>query len=433
MKRFRMNSIRRVVCLTVIGFACMAPGSGRAVRGDDWAEFRGGEAQGIAADCKPPMTWTVDKNVAWKAAIPGQGWSSPIVHQGRIYLTTAVPREGGKPKDQSLRTMCLDPETGTPIWDVEVFVQSDDSTENIHGKNSHASPTPVARDERIYVHFGTQGSACLSLDGNILWSTKALEYSPVHGNGSSPVVTDNAMIVSCDGSNMQFVAALDIQDGTVKWKKERLPTPSGVPQKFAFCTPRLIEIDGKRQVVSPGANTVTSYDPDSGDEIWNVDYKGFSVVPQPVYGHGLVYICTGFGTPSLLAIRPTGIGNVTSTNIEWQTDRAVPHTPSLILVGDEMYFMADKGIMTCVNAKTGEQHWQQRIGGNYSASPICADGKLYFPSETGETVVVRASTTFEELSRNPLEERIMASFAVDGDALLIRTETQLYKIAASNE
>ncbi|MDA0832936.1 MAG: PQQ-binding-like beta-propeller repeat protein [Planctomycetota bacterium] len=425
MKRFLMS----VVCLMLIIAAYESPGVVRQAVANDWAEFRGGDAQGVAVESKPPMTWTAEKNVVWKVGIAGQGWSSPIVYRNRIYLTSAVPREGGKPKDQSLRTLCLDPETGATVWDVEVFAQTDDQTENIHGKNSHASPTPVARDERIYIHFGTQGSACLSLDGEIIWSTKVLEYSPVHGNGSSPVITDNAMIVSCDGSNAQFVAALDIENGTLKWKKERLPTPSGVPQKFAFCSPRLIHIDGQDLVVSPAANNVIAYSPETGDEIWNVEYKGFSVVPQPVYGHGLIYVCTGFGTPSLLAIDPTGTGNATSTHIKWQTDRAVPHTPSLMLVGDEMYFMSDKGILTCVDAKTGKQHWQERIGGNYSASPVYADGKIYFPSEAGETVVVRASTTFEELARNTLDERIMATFTVDGDAFIVRTETQLYKIA----
>lgn len=429
MNHDRLTVTRRLVYFAVWGL--LSSGLGNTSLADDWAAFRGGDAQGIAEDCRPPLTWTTETNVTWKVTIPGQGWSSPIVYQDRIYLTTAVPVEEGKPNDQSLRTLCIDPETGTTLWETEVFVQSDDGTEKIHGKNSHASPTPVARDERIYVHFGTQGSACLSLDGNVIWSTKALEYSPVHGNGSSPVVTDNAMIVSCDGSETPFVAALDNEDGTIRWKKERLPTPSGVPQKFAFCTPRLIKIDGKRQIVSPGASIVTAYNPDTGEEIWNVEYKGFSVVPQPVFGHGLVYMCTGFGTPSLLAIDPTGEGNVTETHIKWQTDRAVPHTPSLMLVGDEMFFMSDKGIMTCADAKTGDQHWQQRIGGNFSASPIFADGKIYIPSEAGETVVVRASKTFEELARNPLEERIMASFAPDGNAFIIRTETQLYRIEAA--
>ncbi|MFN0195171.1 MAG: PQQ-binding-like beta-propeller repeat protein [Planctomycetaceae bacterium] len=429
MKRFALSRNPQTACFVGFSFVCLMAGAISPAAAEDWAEFRGGDAQGLVADAKPPVRWSPEQNVAWKVTIPGQGWSSPIVYQGRIYLTTAVPKENGKPNDQSLRAMCLDPESGVTIWDVEVFTQSDESTEKIHNKNTHASPTPIARDDRIYVHFGTQGSACLSTDGEILWNTKELRYAPVHGNGSSPLIADNGMVVSCDGSNLQFVAALDIQDGSIKWKTDRLPSPTGSPQKFAFSTPKLIDVDGQEQIISAGANAVVAYDPRDGKAIWQVDYTGFSVVPCPVYSHGMVYICTGFAKPSLLAIRPTGEGNVTSTHVAWSTDRGVPHTPSLMVVGDEMYFISDSGIMTCVDAQTGKQHWQERIGGNYSGSPISADGRIYFPSEAGETVVVKASKTFEELARNALGERILSTFAPDGDALLIRTETQLYKIA----
>lgn len=395
------------------------------VSGADWTEFRGPTGQGHWAGSLPSV-WSKTKNVRWRKEIPGSGWSSPVVYQGVIYLTTSVPKQGNREGDQSLQTLCLDAESGKLLWQREVFFQEGAAAPKIHAKNSHASPTPLIYDDKIYVHFGHQGTACLKLDGSIVWKNNRLRYHPVHGNGGTPIIVDNLLVFSCDGGEERFVVALDRATGEVVWKVDR-EGQSG--QMFSFSTPLLITVNGNKQIVSPGSNSVSAYEPRTGKQIWKVRYDGYSVIPRPVFAHGLVYICTGYGTPSLLAIRPDGAGDVTDTHVVWTMKKAVPHTPSLLIVGDELYMVADRTeVATCLDAKTGKIHWQERIGGAYSSSPLYAGGKVYFQSEQGATTVVKASKKFEVVSKNDLAERSLASFAVADGSLLIRTERNLYRI-----
>ena len=398
----------------------------RQSHAEDWTEFRGPTGQGHASAVGLPLHWSETENVAWSVPVPGLGWSSPVVVDDRIYLTTAVPRGGGEPTKQSLRALCLDAGTGHEMWNVEVFAQDGTRTPRIHNKNSHASATPLIDGKRLFVHFGTEGTACLSLSGESIWTTRELKYSPVHGNGGSPVLADDVLIVNCDGSDLQFVAALEKQTGEIRWKKSRIVLQ---PNKFAFGTPLLIDVDGQPQLISPGTDVVTAYDPHDGREIWSVNYDGYSIIPRPVFGHGLVFICTGYDRPSILAIRPDGTGNVTITHVAWQVHHGAPHTPSLLLVGDELYSVSDRGgVALCLDARTGKQHWQERLGGSYSASPLYADGRIYFQSEKGVTTVIEASTEFHELAKNVLPGRTLASFAVADRALLIRTDERLYRV-----
>jgi outer membrane protein assembly factor BamB len=395
-----------------------------AVRGaaDDWPEFRGPTGQGIAAAGKLPIAWGTSKNIAWKQEIPGRGWSSPVVYQGRVYLTTSVPAPGG---DQSLRALCLDADNGTILWDREIFHQDAATAPVIHGKNSHASPTPLIQGRRLYVHFGRQGTACLDLAGKVLWRNNELTYTPVHGNGGSPMLAGNLLLFSCDGGDQAFIAALDRATGRLRWKTER-----GVDafKRFSFSTPLLIAVNGRQQIVSPASNAVYAYDPVSGEEIWRVRYDGYSVIPRPVYGQGLLFICTGYEAPSLLAIRPDGKGDVTESHVAWRTNRAVPHTPSPLLVGTELYLVSDSGVASCLDARTGRVHWTKRLGGSYSASPLYAGGKVYFQNEDGLGTVIEAGRHFQALARNDLEERALASYAAAGNALFIRTQNHLYRV-----
>jgi outer membrane protein assembly factor BamB len=395
-----------------------------AGRGDDWPEFRGPTGQGVVKEGRLPTEWGPAKNVAWKQAIPGLGWSSPILCRGRVYLTTAVPAGGG---DQSLQALCLDAATGKIVWTREVFRQDGARSPRIHAKNSHASPTPVTDGQRLYVHFGHQGTACLDLAGTVVWRNTDFKYRPVHGNGGSPILFKDLLIFSADGADKQLVIALRKDNGKAQRQTDR---KTDYYKKFSFSTPLLIELAGQPQVVSPGSGVICSYDPATGKEIWRVRTDGYSVVPRPVYGHGLVYVCTGFERPVLLAIRPSGRGDVTETHIAWQTSRGVPHNPSPLLAGDELYFVSDGGVASCLDAKTGKRHWQQRVGGSHSASPLVAGSKLYFQDEEGTGVVVQAGRTFELLARNALEERTLASYAAADGALFIRTEKHLYKIQA---
>jgi outer membrane protein assembly factor BamB len=403
---------------------CLELAGSFLVCAENWPEFRGLTGQGHSTESGLPIEWSATKNVAWKQTIAGQGWSSPVLYNGRLYLTTAVPSETGS--QLSLRALCLDAANGKPRWDSEVFGSNESVA--IHKKNSHASPTPIVEGNRLYVHFGHQGTACLDLNGIILWRNSSLSYPPVHGNGGSPILVDDALVFSCDGGSDPFVVALNKVNGEVRWKVERMTDAS---KTFSFSTPLLISVNGQKQIISPGSNAVCAYDPKDGREIWRVRYDGYSVIPRPVYGHGLLFIGTGFDRPTVLAIRPDGHGDVTKTHVAWTSTRGAPKTPSLLLVGDELYMVADNGIVSCLDARTGRSHWEERIGGDCSASPFFADGKIYAQNEGGVGVVLAPGKTFQKLAENALSERTLASSAVGDGALFIRTETSLYRIQSS--
>lgn len=390
--------------------------------GADWPEFRGPTAQGHYHGKPLPTTWSEGKNICWKTPIPGLGWSSPALVNGRVYLTTAVPQGA----DHSLRALCLDAATGKIIWDVQVFHQDGKTAPPIHSKNSHASPSPIVSGDRIYVHFGHQGTACLDLAGRIVWSNRDIRYAPVHGNGGSPVLVDGLLIFSCDGADRPFVVALDASTGKERW---RTPRSWDAAKKFAFCTPLVIEVQGQKQVFLPGAGGAAAYRPSDGREIWRVRYDGYSVVPRPVYGHGMVFFGTGYDTPSFLAVRVDGQGDVTDTHIVWQLRRGAPLNPSPLLVGDELYLVSDQGLASCVDAHTGKVHWQERVPGAYSSSPLWATGGLiYLLNETGQATILRAKPTFEVVARNKINERTLASLAAVDGLLLLRGDAALYAI-----
>jgi outer membrane protein assembly factor BamB len=400
---------------------------GNFARAENWPEFRGPTGQGHAAARDLPIQWSNSQNVVWKQELPGEGWSSPVVHNGRIFLTAAVAAEGADAGRLSLRLFALNAESGKVMGSVEVFSQDSSTASKKHSKNSHASPTPLIDDERLFVHFGHHGVACLDLSGKIIWRNRELTYAPVHGNGGSPILTDEALVFSCDGAADPFVVALDRETGDLLWKTRR---ETDAAKTFSFSTPLLITVDGRQQVISPGSNCVCAYDPQSGREIWRVRYSGYSVIPRPVYGQGMIYISTGYDSPAIMAIRPDGQGDVTDTHVEWVVRKGAPNTPSLLLVGDELYMVSDRGVASCLDARTGEVHWQERIGGNYSASPVYADGKIYFQSEEGTGVVIQAGKQFRQLASNELGERTLASYAIADHAILIRTDKHLYRIEA---
>lgn len=380
----------------------------------DWPQFRGPTGQGQSDEHGLPLNWSETTNVRWKTAIPGRGWSSPVVQGDRIWLTTAT--EDGK----SLRAISVDRNSGAIIQNVEVFRLK--SAKLTNSKNSFASPTPLIDGDHVYVHFGAFGTACLTQSGEIVWKTR-LEYdNGQHGTGASPVLYDDLLIVSCDGNDVQFIVALDKLTGKVKWKKTR----EGYQ---AYTTPLIVSLPAGDQVISPGAFRAVAYEPRTGKELWQVRYgEGFSNVPRPVYGDGMVFICTGFQQPSLIAVHPDGKGDVTKSKVEWRLDRGVPLTPSPLLVGDELYLVTDNGIVTCVDAKTGKEYWRARVGGNHSASPIYADGRIYFLSEEGESVVLAPGRELKHLATNQIEGRTLASMAVASGSIFIRSETHLYRI-----
>ncbi|RLS29982.1 MAG: serine/threonine protein kinase [Planctomycetota bacterium] len=394
---------------------------------EDWREFRGPGGQGQSQASDLPTSWGAEQHIRWKSAIAGKGWSSPIIDEGRIFLTTAVPSEETPPERQSLRAMCLDAATGKILWDKEVFSKSMSDAKN-HTKNSFASPTPITDGKHIFVHFGPDGTACLDRDGETVWSNAALNYNPQHGAGGSPIFADNLLVFHSDGATDPFIVALERDGGAVAWKTARPEMPD---PKFSFATPLLLEAEGRRQLVSPASHMVCSYAPDSGEELWRVRYPNkWSVVPRPVFSHGLVFVCTGYDGPAeLLAIRPTGLGDVTETHIAWKTDDNVPHNPSPVVVGDAIYLVADNGIASCRDVATGTLHWRQRLGGNFSSSLVHAGGRLYIISEQGVCTVFAADpSAYKELGTSDMGEQALASLAPAEGAIFLRTEGHLYRI-----
>jgi outer membrane protein assembly factor BamB len=383
----------------------------------DWPEFRGPGGQGHSPERGLPLQWGEGKNVAWKTRIAGLGWSTPVVAGGRVWLTTAIEQRG-----VSLRVLAFDVATGLEVVNVEAF-NIPSSRREINPKNSWASPTPVIDGDRIYVHFGADGTAALTTSGEIVWKAR-FEHQSQHGAGGSPIVYRDLLILNCDGSDAAFVVALDKHTGKVKWKTNR-----GIPADQAYTTPLVIHAADRDQLISVGAFRARAYDPLTGREIWRVRYDdGFSNVPRPVFAHGLVYIATGFQQPSLLAVRPDGTGDVTRTHIAWVLKRGAPLTPSPIIVGDELYVVTDGGIASCVDARSGAVIWQQRLGGTYSASPVFADGRIYFLAEQGVTTVIAPGREFRKLAANTLDGGLLASMAISGGSFFLRTDSHLYKV-----
>ncbi|MBM4004986.1 MAG: serine/threonine protein kinase [Planctomycetes bacterium] len=388
---------------------------------DSWPQFRGPKSDGQVAGPSTPLEWSDTKNVAWKIAIPGLGWSSPSVVDGRVFLTTAVPRGEGL----SLRAMALEASNGKVIWDREIRVV--EKVPAIHGKNSHASPTPVVDDGAVYVHFGAEGMARLSAgDGAIVWLCTELQYPPVHGCGGSPILHDGKLFIACDGGKDPFVAAVDATTGKVAWKTRR-----SIPARIShsFVTSTVAMVDGKAQLLSPGPDHLAAYDLETGAELWRVLAPGWSVVPQPALGHGMVFYNHDYDNPEMMAVKLGGNGDVSDSHVVWRSKRGAPSTPSPLLVGEELYFVSDKGIASCVDARTGDLHWTERLGGNFSASPIFANRRILFLNETGEATWVQPGKQFAILGRNELPGRTLATPAFAGGAMYLRTDEHLYKFA----
>src|SRR5262245_59635400 len=416
LRRMSLRIGRQLVIPVLVALVVM--GSAAPVVAQDWPQFRGPDGQGHSTERGLPVEWSESKNVIWKSPVAGRGWSSPIVAAGRVWLTTATPDR----KETSLRLIAYDLETGAQKLDVEVFRLR--SSDLLNPKNSHASPTPIVEGDRVYVHFGANGTAALTTDGQIVWKTRQA-YESQHGNGGSPELAGDLLIINCDGFDQAYVVALDKRTGKTRWRTDRRE-----PHSQAYSTPLAIHANDRDQIVSVGAFNAAGYDPQNGREIWRVGYpEGFSNVPRPVYGDGLVFITTGFQQPVLMAVRPDGKGDVTKTQLAWTLARGAPLTPSPLVVGDEIYVVSDNGIASCLDARTGAVHWQARLGNSFSASPVAADGRIYFLDEDGRTTVITPGLSPERLAVNVLDGSTLASMAVASQSFFIRTATHLYRIA----
>jgi outer membrane protein assembly factor BamB len=407
--------------------------SSPVIRGaENWPQFRGPDGTGHSDARGLPLRWSETQNVIWKTAIHDRGWSSPVIYGKQIWLTSAS-KDG-----RELFVLCLDRDTGKIIRDWKLFDVA--HPQFVHPFNTPASPTPVIEEGRVYVTFGAPGTACIDTKTfRVLWERRDIECNHFRGAGSSPVLFQNLLLMHFDGSDRQFVMALDKSTGKTVWQTKRSidfqdlnkdgkPAADGDLRK-AFSTPQVERINGRWEMISLGAKAAYSYDPFTGKELWRVEERGqHSASTRPVIGHGMIFFPTGFGTGQLFAVRTGGEGLITDTHVAWKVKRGVSNKPSILLVDDLIYMIGDTGIASCIDAKTGEQVWQQRIGGEYSASPVYADGRLWFFSEDGKTTVLKPGRVFEQVAENRLDEGFLASPAIAGKAFYLRTRTNLYRI-----
>ncbi|MCB1078394.1 MAG: PQQ-like beta-propeller repeat protein [Verrucomicrobiae bacterium] len=402
----------------------------------NWPSFRGPGEQGITAEGTTlPVTFSETENVVWKTAIDGKAWSSPVIWGDQIWLTNAD--EGGV----KLSVVCVDKNTGKILHDKRV--RSVAAPQYCHPFNSYASPSPVLEEGRVYATFGSPWTGCLDAKtGEVIWERTDLKCNHFRGPGSSPFLYKNLLILHFDGSDFQYVMAFDKNTGETVWKTDRsvdfddIDPKTGMPDREgdwrkAYSTPRLVTSEsGRVELVSLGSKCLYGYDPDTGMELWRVEAtKMHSAGCTPVIGDGLIYSPMGSGG-ELYAVRPGGDGVVTGSHLAWSYKRVVPKRPSVLLIDGLLFMVDDGGVGACVDAKTGEEIWRDRVGGNYSASPIHADGKIWFFDEDGKSTVIEAAREFKVVAENHLESGCMASPAVSGNALFVRTKTHLYRIEA---
>jgi outer membrane protein assembly factor BamB len=397
-----------------------------AVAGENWPQFRGPHGAGRSDATGLPVKWSEKENVVWKTPIHDKGWSSPVVWGDQVWMTTA--RADGK----MMYAVCVDRNTGKIVHDLKMF--DVEKPAFCIAYNSYASPTPVIEEGRVYVHFGAYGTICLdTTTGAKLWERRDLQCDHYRGPGSSPILFGDLLFLQFDGFDVQYVAALDKKTGKTVWKKDRnieYRSDNGDFKK-AYATPRVISVNGKQQLISPSAMATIAYDPQTGDELWKVYHGGMNVAAPPQFDGQNLFLCTGDGGFRLLAVRPDGSGDVTKTHILWKCNKGVSSRTSPLLLHDRLYIVSEGGILSCIAAQTGELVWQNRLGGKFCAAPIYADGKLYLFGEDGKAAVGEPGADWKQLAVNELDDGCMATPAVVGKALFIRTKTHLYRLEAA--
>ncbi len=428
---------RAGILLFVLRAALLVVTSARAA--EDWPQFRGPRGDGTATAGSLPLVWSQTNNILWKVPVPGCGRSSPIVLGGHIWLTTAVgqgvlrtrigPDDMQTAEHVTLKAICLDCTDGRIVWETTLFEV--DKPAPVHWLNSWATPTPVVEPGRLYCDFGTYGTACVdSTSGKVLWQ-QHLPLDHQVGPGSSPVLWQNLLLLVRDGRDAQYITALDGKSGQTVWKTDRPPinTPTTDLRK-AFSSPLLIRTGERTQMIAAGPHWIVSYDPLTGKEIWRARHgQGFSFGSCPVFGHGMAFFSTGCFHAELWAIRVDGEGDVTSTNVVWKCQRRVPVMSSPVLGGDELYWVSDDGMAYCANPLSGEVCWQEQLGRSYLASPLYAEGRVYFFGVDGKATVFKAGRQSQRLAENFLEGPLVATPALLDRSIFLRTDTHLYRIS----
>ena len=393
---------------------------------EQWSQFRGHYGNGIIKSTSAPINWSENTNIDWKTPIHDRGWSSPVIWNDQIWMTTAT-KDGNK-----MYAICVNKLSGKIEHDIHVFDVK--SPQAITNENTYASPTPVVEEGRVYVHFGTYGTACISTkDGQILWKRRDLNCDHEIGAGpaSSPFIYNNFLIFNVDGRDVQYVIALNKETGETAWKTNRSVDFSDVQvnQRKAYGTPFIIPRGNTNQMVSIGAKGVYSYDPENGKELWKAEHRGWSIAPRPVYGEGLVFTMIDRDRPEMWAINPNGSGDITETHVEWKETKRMPPRASPIIIKGLLFVVDRNGYISCIEAKTGKSIWQKRMKGRFSASPILANNLIYFFNEDTVCTIIKPTRELEIVAENKLsEDKLMATPAFDENSIYIRTEKKLTRI-----
>jgi outer membrane protein assembly factor BamB len=418
------NRTTTMVFCWLAAFSLAVP---QTVMAENWPGFRGPGRQGISNEKNLPTQWSAESNIVWKTAIPGEGWSSPIVFGDRVFVSTATE------KGASYHLLCLDRKTGTVIWDRQILRQKPGHRQPL---NSFASSTPVTDGKNVYIVAFDGSIAAVSIEGETVWMYRDFEYFSEHGLGVSPILYKDLLIVAFDPSSSgpdpklgwqkpwdkAVILALDKNTGKVRWEGKR-----GLSQ-IAHVSPQILNVNGKDQLISAAGNVIQGFDPDSGERIWTVSSPGEGVVPSVVVGEGLIFTASGFGNSAIRVVRDGGKGDVTKTHIAWESKEDVPKIPSMLYVKPYLYLVTEAGVAKCFKAATGEVIWRQRLGDRFSASPVWANGKIYFLSDKGTTTVIADGAEFKVLSKNELNETCKASPAISQGNIFIRSDKHLYCI-----
>jgi len=395
--------------------------------GENWPGFRGPTGQGTSHETNLPLTWSLHKNLAWRSQVPGIGWSSPIVWEDRVFLTSATV------DGTSCHILCLDVANGHLAWDKEVFRQVESRK---MAENSHATPTPVTDGKLVYAAFNGGRIVAVDLGGNVTWEWRDSKFVSKHGLAASPILYRGKLIMPFDGNGPTdinnigyvtawdgaFIVALDKRTGKEIWRGTR-----GLSRQ-AHVTPIVAEVNGRPQLISGAGDVVQGFDPDSGQRLWTIRSVGEGVVPSIVLGRGLIFTSSGYGSPTIRAIEPGDQHDATAARIVWESSASVPLIPSFVYADGLLFCLKESGAITCFDAKTGQTVWKDRLGGRYNASPVLAQGRLYCLAEDGTTTVIAAGRQFKPLAKNPLEGPSNASLAISGGRIFIRSQTSLFCI-----
>jgi outer membrane protein assembly factor BamB len=426
-------SLRNAVAAGVsIWILASGPSAQESVAAASWPDYRGPRHDGHSEARGLPRSFGETENIAWKTRIHGRAWSSPVVVDRQVWLTTAT--DDGR----QLFVLAVDLDSGEIVHDARLFAI--EKPQFAHRFNTYASPSPVIDGPRVYASFGSPGTACVDRDTKrVVWQRTDLVCDHFRGAGSSPLVYRDLLILTMDGADFQYVIALDKATGETRWRTRRstdfddLDAKTGKPKadgdfRKSYATPIVIDVDGRQQLISPAAKAAFAYDPATGAELWTVRHQNHSSASRTVYGEGLVFINTGYPNPQLLAVDPRGSGDVTETHVRWRLSRRVPKKPSPVLVDRHLYLLSDGGVASCVVAKTGAEVWHSRVGGDYSASLVHADGRILAFSEAGRAVMFAPGAKFERVGGGELDDGCMSSPAIVGRALIVRSKSHLYRI-----